>query len=120
MSCEVLQLMDQGQDDILNGIVLLQKVPYYNMDCLQLAVEAGCLRFISLGSVQNLITDIWNGKIEPKNGLKASLKFALSCLSFGLLSPFLLFNSKTRLTKANYKTVLNKLPISHNKKLKAA
>jgi hypothetical protein len=120
MSCQVLNLFDHSHDDLINGIILLQKVPYYKLDCLQLAVEADCLRFISLSPVQNLLTDIWNGKIEPKRGFKANFKFGLSCLCFGVFAPFLLFDSKAKLTKITYKSVLNKMPISQNKKIKAA
>ena len=74
MSCQVLSIFDRSSDDIINGIILQQKVPYYGLDCLQMAVEAKCMKFISLSSVQNLLTDIWNGKIENKAGIKGSVK----------------------------------------------
>lgn len=38
-----------------------------------MAVKAHCLKFIALSTVQNLLTDIWNGKVEAKSGLKASI-----------------------------------------------
>lgn len=73
MACGVLKIFDNLSDDLINGIILLQKIPYYNLDCLQLAVEANCLEFISLSTVQNLLTEIWHGRIEIKSGFKASL-----------------------------------------------
>ena len=77
MSCQVLNIFDRSSDDLANGIILLQKIPYYNLDCLQMAVEAECMDFLSLPSVQNLLTDIWNGKIENKPGFKAKFKVTL-------------------------------------------
>lgn len=74
MACGVLEIFDSTSDDIVNGVILLQKIPYYSLDCLQMAVEAKCLKFIALSSVQNLLTDIWNGRIEIKSGLKGSIK----------------------------------------------
>ncbi len=118
-----MSIFDSSSDDVQNGIILEQKIPYYNLDCLQMAVEAGCLNFISLSSVQNLLTDIWNGKVLDRSGFKANfkvslviilgisfylalffnynlcLKFVLSCFSFGILAPFLLFEKSTKLTK---------------------
>ena len=72
------------------------------------------------------------------------LKFIISCISFGILAPFLLFETKSKLTrvifiskrifkiisldlliyteyaKVNYRQALSKHPLSNNKKLKAA
>lgn len=73
-----MKLFDEHSDDLINGIILLQKVPYYDdLDCLEMAVEGGCLRFISLSCVQTLITHIWNGDIALKEGFKASLRVSL-------------------------------------------
>jgi hypothetical protein len=59
----------------MNGILLLQKIPYYNnLDCLQMADESNCLKFISLPSVQNLVSSVWNGQISYKSGLLYNLK----------------------------------------------
>ncbi len=59
----------------MNGILLLQKIPYYNnLDCLQMADESNCLKFISLPSVQNLVSSVWNGQISYKSGLIYNLK----------------------------------------------
>ena len=74
MACGVLEIFDSRMDDIVNGVVLLQKIPYYGLNCLQLAVEAKCLKFISLSTVQNLLTEIWNGRVETKSGLKGFIK----------------------------------------------
>jgi hypothetical protein len=76
----------------MNGILLLQKIPYYNnLDCLQMADESNCLKFISLPSVQNLVSSVWNGQISYKSGLLYSFKFSLAILSLGTLAPFLIF-----------------------------
>jgi hypothetical protein len=74
MACGVLNIFDNNSNDLINGIVLLQIIPYFGIDCLQMAVEARCLKFLALPTVQNLVTDIWNGKISSKSGFKAALK----------------------------------------------
>jgi hypothetical protein len=74
MAIGVLNLFDSTTDDLINGVILLRKIPFFNLDCLQMAVEADCQRFVALSSVQNLLTDIWFGKVTSKTGLKASLK----------------------------------------------
>ena len=67
----------------MNGILLLQKIPYYNnLDCLQMADESNCLKFISLPSVQNLVTSVWNGQITYKSGLLYNLKVSILIILF--------------------------------------
>jgi hypothetical protein len=67
-------IFDLSSDDVENGIILEQKIPYYGIDCLQMAVEANCLNFISMSSIQNLLTNIWNGKILDRSGIKGNIK----------------------------------------------
>ena len=43
-----------------------------------MAFEASCQEFIALTSVQNLLNDIWFGKIEFKNGFKNYFKVTIS------------------------------------------
>ena len=74
MAIGVLNIFDATTDDLINGVILLRKIPFFNLDCLQMAVEADCKKFVSLSSVQNLLTDIWYGKIASTSGLKASFK----------------------------------------------
>jgi hypothetical protein len=42
MSIGVLNIFDKTTDDIINGVILLRKIPYFSLDCLQMAVEADC------------------------------------------------------------------------------
>jgi hypothetical protein len=59
----------------MNKLILLQKIPFYeDLDCLELAIQGNCKKFISLTCVQNLITEIWNGEVNVKGGFKGSLK----------------------------------------------
>ena len=39
-----------------------------------MADESNCLKFISLPSVQNLVSSVWNGQISYKSGLLYNLK----------------------------------------------
>ena len=98
MSIGVLNIFDSTTDDLINGVILLRKIPFYNLDCLQMAVEANCEKFVALSSVQNLLTDIWYGKVVYKAGIKAGIKFLISCLSLGFLAPFLVFDRREKLT----------------------
>lgn len=74
MAVGVLNIFDNSTDDLINGVILLRKIPFYNLDCLQMAVEANCQKFVALSSVQNLLTDIWYGKIVSVSGAKATIK----------------------------------------------
>ena len=74
MAIGVLNIFDATTDDLINGVILLRKIPFYNLDCLQMSVIADCKMFVSLSSVQNLLTDIWHGKIIAHSGWKAGLK----------------------------------------------
>ena len=94
----VLNIFDLNSDDLINSIVLLRQINIYGMDCLQMAVEARCLKFVSLPTVQILITEIWNGNLTMSKGFKANLKFIISCLSFGFLAPFLVFDRRDKLS----------------------
>ncbi len=90
MSVGVLNIFDSTTDDIINGVILLRKIPFYNLDCLQMAVEADCQKFVALSSVQNLLTDIWYGKIASKSGFKAGFKVRIKLFAdkFSILSEF--------------------------------
>lgn len=39
-----------------------------------MAAEGDCLRFVSLSSVQNLITNVWNGQIINETGSIFAIK----------------------------------------------
>ena len=77
MSIGVLNIFDSTTDDLINGVILLRKIPFYNLDCLQMAVESDCQKFVALSSVQNLLTGIWYGKIVSKSGVKAGIRVCL-------------------------------------------
>lgn len=81
MAIGVLNIFDATTDDLINGVILLRKIPFYNLDCLQMAVEAHCQKFVALSSVQNLLTDIWYGKLTQKSGIKASIKVKFNFFS---------------------------------------
>jgi hypothetical protein len=36
MACNVLRLFDSASDDLINGVLLLQKIPYFKIDCLKM------------------------------------------------------------------------------------
>lgn len=74
MAIGVLNIFDNSTDDLINGVILLRKIPFYNLDCLQMAVEADCQKFVALSSVQNLLTDIWYGKVVSVSGAKGTIK----------------------------------------------
>lgn len=73
MTCGVLNIFENLSDDLISSLILSKKNSYYNLDCLTLAFKANCLKFISLPTVQNFLTETWYGKIEIKKGLKASI-----------------------------------------------
>ena len=74
MANGVFNIFDENSNNLNNAVILLQTVPYYKLNCLEMASEADCQKFIALPSVQNLLTEIWIGKIEFKDGIKNNLK----------------------------------------------
>ncbi len=74
MAIGVLNIFDEASVDLINGVILLQKIPYYNMNCLEMASKATSQRFISVTSVQNLLSEIWFGKVDFKDGFESNLK----------------------------------------------
>jgi len=74
MAIGVMNIFDEASLDLINGVILLQKIPYYNMNCLEMASKATSQRFISVTSVQNLLSEIWFGKVDFKDGFESNLK----------------------------------------------
>ncbi len=64
----VWNTFDVNTDDLINGVILLRIIPYYNIDLLEMAVEGDSKKFVSHSSIQNLLTDIWHGNLllKPK------------------------------------------------------
>ena len=65
LACGVLTEFDENTIEIENEINLLTKNEIYDMNCLQLAQKGECLEFMSLPSVQNLLTKHWYNEIKP-------------------------------------------------------
>ena len=74
MACGVLNIFDMTSDDWMNCVLLLQEIPYYRMNCLKMANQARCLKFISLPAVQDILDRIWSGRCVIKPGLKGGLE----------------------------------------------
>lgn len=36
MACCVMRIFDATSDDLINGFLLLQKIPYYKINCLKM------------------------------------------------------------------------------------
>lgn len=92
LSIGVLSTFDDHTDDLVNGAILLRKIPYYRYDSLQIAFEARCMNFLSHRAVQNLLTDIWFGQVTQKSNYSFQLKMIISGISLGFLAPFLVYN----------------------------
>lgn len=73
MACGVLNIFDKKTDDLINDELLLHKIPYFDLNCLDLAARAKCLNFISLPACQKVLTDIWNGNVENVSGINGSI-----------------------------------------------
>ena len=91
MAIGVMNIFDEASLDLINGVILLQKIPYYNMNCLEMASEARSQRFISVTSVQNLLSEIWFGKVDFKDGFKSNLKV------FFKISDYLFFKKENNI-----------------------
>ena len=50
MAIGVLSIFDDCSVDLINGVILLQIIPYYKLNCLEMASEAKSQKFIALPS----------------------------------------------------------------------
>ena len=119
MAIGVINIFDKSTDDIINGVILLRKIPFYNLDCLQMAVEGDCQKFVALSSVQSLLTDIWYGKVQVTTGFKGRIGFFLSCITMGLLAPFFVFGPAGKQTYAAERETNLKSVARHDSKKKS-
>jgi len=69
MASGVYQIFDSSSNNLINGVILLQKIPYYNLNCLDMAAKADSQQFIAMQSVQNVLSEIWMGKIKIEYNL---------------------------------------------------
>jgi len=56
MASGVYQIFDSSSNNLINGVILLQKIPYYNLNCLDMAAKANCQQFIAIQSVQSILS----------------------------------------------------------------
>ena len=76
-ACTVLKMFDENENDLMNGLVLLQKSSLYgDLDCFDMALQGDEVKFkfFSMPSVQTLLTNLWNGEVKIKSGLMNALK----------------------------------------------
>jgi hypothetical protein len=69
----VLANFYDNEDPIVTGILLLRKTPFYNVDCLHMAIQADSKEFISHLCVQKVLNVIWNGNIAHTVGIKDNI-----------------------------------------------
>ena len=76
-ACGVLKIFDEKEAEFKNGFLLLQKVPFYDLDCFELATlgdinDEICLKFFSKKSVKNLIEKLWLGGWCTESSIKSN------------------------------------------------
>jgi hypothetical protein len=70
----VLTLYDASLDEITILTKLLRKIPFFGVNCLELASIGERETFLACPCVQNHLTRIWYGKMSVKDDLSPSLK----------------------------------------------
>ncbi len=76
MACNILEVFDEKSDDLTEGVLLLQKVPYFDLNCFDMAVQGkdSCQKFLSMTGVQNLLTNLWNGSVNLDDSFLSTVK----------------------------------------------
>lgn len=82
MASGVYNLLDSSSNNLINGVVLLQEIPYYKLSCLEMAARADSQQFIAMQSIQNVLADIWVGKIKIEHNFVNNLKVICFILLF--------------------------------------
>lgn len=79
----VMNVFDANTKDTMNCVIMQNNIPFIlNCDCLNFAVECECKRFVALGSVQNVITELWYRKLIHKAGTRFKLRVNHQILLF--------------------------------------
>lgn len=74
MSVGLVNMFDETLDDESNYTHLLNEVSIFGLNCLQMAVIGNRKKFVSAALVQNLLTQIWNGKVTSRTDLATRIK----------------------------------------------
>ena len=78
MAIGIFNMFDKDSKNLLNGVLLQQNNPYYNLNCLKIAAESESKNFLSLPSVQKFLNEIWIGKLEFEGNLKTYFKVLIT------------------------------------------
>lgn len=67
MACYVLNTIDSRNKDIVNYVILIGQIPYFQRTCVEMAFEVEAYKFIALPAIQKLLDKIWLGNIVMEN-----------------------------------------------------
>ena len=81
LAIELIEMFQENEHEIINGILLLRNVSNYGIDCLHLAIKARSYDFFAHRSVQSILNHIWDGRITLNNCLKAEI-YVIKSLEF--------------------------------------
>lgn len=89
LAISIIEIFDDNTEDEYNLDILMCEIKYFNLNILEMAELGDCKKFISQPTVQNILTSVWLGQESYKTGFTKTFKFLISCLSLGILTPFL-------------------------------
>lgn len=69
-----MNMFDATLDDESNYRNLLNEVSIFGLNCLEMAVIGNRKKFVATELVQNLLTQIWNGKVTSKTDLATRIQ----------------------------------------------
>ncbi len=64
MAIGTLKVYDKNTRDNVIDVLVIRFIEHFKMDCLELAVDFECKRFVSNTTVQTILDNIWNGKAK--------------------------------------------------------
>lgn len=75
MALHLLTVFPENRTD---SVLLVRYLKHLKLDCIELAVECGCEKFVSSINIQNVLENIWSGKLGDSNYLVSVSKKILN------------------------------------------
>lgn len=65
IACNLLNSIDNGNQNIVNYVILFDQLPQFKRTCIELAFKIKAFKFIACSAVKSLLDEIWHGNLRP-------------------------------------------------------
>ncbi len=72
MAINLIKTFTDNTRECVDDVLVIRYLKHFKMDCLELAIESKCEKFVSNSMVQNILDKIWTGE---RNLFEYSVQF---------------------------------------------